>query len=55
MNTIVNNLQSVDAVLLLQVRVEPGLDVLHYWLPAMKVINTRLDTLWPSLRTCHRC
>ena len=36
MDTIVNNLHAVDTVLLLKIRVEPGLDIVHDWLPAVE-------------------
>ena len=38
-DTVVNHFLAVDAVFLFQVRVEPGLNVFHNWLPALIVVD----------------
>lgn len=44
MDTVVDHLLSVDPVLLLEVGIEPSLDVLHNWLPALIVVHKVTET-----------
>lgn len=70
MDTVVDHLLSVDPVLLLEVGIEPSLNVLHDWLPALIVVhkvtktggihngqaetNTALLDVWRKQRTLEQ-
>jgi hypothetical protein len=54
-HAVVDQLGPVDAVLLLEVRVEPGLDVVDNGLPAIRASDSTPQRSPPEVLTSHRC